>query len=126
MPAGEVPPNDGPPAADTAPGNAQPPKRVVVSEDLPLTLFIAVLTTIVMSIVNAAPQLLWIGVVLVLCSLTSSNTGSAAGAGASGVCSGSPACWRPAEPWSGTCEAKLRRRRLPPRRWRQNPRRRRS
>jgi len=36
----------------------------VVSEDLPLTLFIGVLTTIVMSIVNAAPQLLWIGVVL--------------------------------------------------------------
>src|SRR4051812_10800958 len=64
MPAAEAPSNDGPPAPEATPGSAKSSKRVVVSEDLPLTLLVAVLTAVVLSIVNAAPQLLWIGVVL--------------------------------------------------------------
>jgi hypothetical protein len=38
--------------------------RVTVSDELPLTLLVAVLTAIVMSAVNAVPELLWIGVVV--------------------------------------------------------------
>ena len=49
---------------DTESDSARPSTRVVVSEDLPLTLFIAAVTTVVLSGINTVPELLWIGVLV--------------------------------------------------------------
>ena len=49
---------------DTESDSARPSTRVVVSEDLPLTLFIAAVTTVVLSVINTVPELLWIGVLV--------------------------------------------------------------
>jgi hypothetical protein len=62
--AARVPPENGQAQPETEPDNASAAKRVVLSDDLPLTLFVAVVTTVVLSVINVVPELLWVGVLV--------------------------------------------------------------
>ena len=64
MPAAEGSPNNGQSDPETAPPGGTGSRRLIVSEDLPLTLFIGAVTTVILSAINAVPLLLWLGVVL--------------------------------------------------------------
>jgi hypothetical protein len=64
VPDARVPPENRQAHPDTESDSAAPSKRVVLSEELPLTLFIAAVTTVVLSVINTVPELLWIGVLV--------------------------------------------------------------
>jgi hypothetical protein len=62
--AARGPTENGQARPDAEPDSAGTSKRAVLSEDLPLTLFTAAVTTVVLSVINVVPELLWLGVLV--------------------------------------------------------------